>query len=286
MKPLRDFLLHLRLNYNFFILSGPYFLGAVFANNINNQILFWLAFLLIFVLLFGGANAYNSFFDKDEGPIGGLEHPPQMQSWMLVVSWLLQIIGLVLAFFITTWFGWLYLASIVALWMYSNPKIRFKGKPLLSFLAIAIGTIFNIVLMGYFAAGGQEITVQLIAGAIGACFLILSMYPFSQSYQIEEDQLRGDTTFAVRYGLLGIKVNYLLLFLFGLLMLVYSFLADKRLALTILTVGFLAYLYIWFRLKNILDGQKNYKQIMRLKYAGGILFTSAMLFLLYIYQLF
>ncbi len=284
MKPLRDFLLHLRLNFNFFILSGPYFLGALFANGIKSELTFWLAFMLIFVLLFGGANAYNSYFDKDEGPIGGLQHPPQMQPWMLIASWLIQITGLIFAFFIALWFGWFYLISIVSLWMYSSPKIRFKGKPLLSFFVIGIGTIFNVVLMGYLAAGGQAISLQLIIAAIGACALILSMYPFSQSYQIDADKLRGDTTFAVKYGLQGIKLNYLILFPTGVMLLSYSLMQNHRLALAILSTGLIAYFLIWIKLKTILGNAKNYRQIMRLKYAGGLLFAFTMLFLIYFYK--
>jgi hypothetical protein len=100
MSSIKDFTLHLRLNYNFVILSAPFFLGAIYAPQISEVKNFILLFLLVYIFLFGGANAYNSYFDKDDGPIGGLEHPPKMKKWMYITAWFLQITGIYFSYLI------------------------------------------------------------------------------------------------------------------------------------------------------------------------------------------
>src|SRR3989344_1311232 len=155
MSEIRDFALHLRLNYNFLILSAPFLLGALYLPQIADITHFLFSFILIYIFLFGGANAYNSYFDKDKGPIGGLSNPSPMKKWMYYAAWTLQIVGLLLSLVVGHMFSFLFAFSIFMFWLYSSPIFRFKSKPILSFVVIGIGTVFNITLMGYVAAGGD-----------------------------------------------------------------------------------------------------------------------------------
>src|ERR687893_675251 len=86
------FRVHLRLHYQFFILSGAFLAGSVFAGGPGTS--FPVQFLSVHVLLFGGVTVYNSYWDRDEGPIGGLKRPPPLAPWTLPASWLLQCLGL------------------------------------------------------------------------------------------------------------------------------------------------------------------------------------------------
>jgi 4-hydroxybenzoate polyprenyltransferase len=281
MTSVRDFILHLRLNYNFLILSASFLLGALYVSRIGDTGTFILLFLLVYIFLFGGANAYNSYFDKDKGPIGGLEHPPKMTKWMYFAAWAVQIVGLAVSFiFHLPLFSFLFFISLVSFWLYSSPVFKFKAKPLLSFLVIGAGTVFSTTLMGYIAAGGDSISLSLTFGAIGATLIVLSMYPFSQAYQVEEDKERGYDTFAVRYGVRGIKINYLVLFLPGVLLMAYSFVSNMALAAAVLIVGLLAYVFNWQVVKTITGNQREYKKIMRAKYFSGATFTLMMVLLL------
>lgn len=247
---------------------------------IRDNKLFFISFLLIYIFLFGGTNVYNSYFDKDEGPIGGLEHPPKVTLWMYYVAWAIQIIGLIISSLILPLFGLIFLFSIVLFWLYSGPTFRFKGKPLLSFLVIGIGTVFNTTILGYLMAGGSGLPTNLIISAIGSSFLILSMYPVSQAYQIDEDNRRGDVTFAVRYGIKGVKINFLILFLLGIILLSYSFLFNPYLGMTTFIAGIIVYISVWQKIKRISGSQNEYKSIMRLKYVSGMIFTLIMISLL------
>lgn len=280
-KEIKNFLLHLRLNYNFLILSAPFFLGAFYAKEIIDVGTYILAFFVVYVLLFGGANSYNSYFDKDEGPIGGLEHPPEMKRWMYWISWALQLTGLGLSFWIGKMFALLYVISVVMFWLYSDPLFRFKGKPILSFFVIGIGTVFNITLMGYFVAGGTGFDVFAILGAFGATCVVLSMYPFSQVYQIDEDMKRGDVTFASKYGIEGIKSNYLRLFPLGILLISLSLYPVFFLQALFLVFGACSYFLIWLVVGKTTGHTGEYKIVMKTKYYSGLAFTFLMLALLF-----
>lgn len=269
-----DFILHLRLNYNFLILSASFLLGAVYAG-IRDLPFFIFYFLVIYVLLFGGVNAYNSYFDKDTGPIGGLKHPPKMKQWMYYAAWLLQVVGLVLSMRAGTQFVLLYLIIMLSSWAYSTPGLKLKAHPLASFGAVAAGSVTTI--MGYIAARGEGITAVVVIGALGNMLVVLSMYPFSQLYQIDEDTARGFQTFAVRYGIRGVKLVFTCLFVPGIMLLAYSVNFIPYVLFLVLVGGLLAAWFIWKQLCQLHGDAAEYKQIMKTKYYGGLMYTMCVI---------
>lgn len=176
-----DFILHLRLNYQILILSGPYLLGVLLSDQFS--LLQLTQFFTVHILLFGGVTAYNSYFDKDEGPIGGLKNPPKMSPWMLVASWLLQIVGLFFALWSGVSFVLIYLLGVLIFWMYSSPHVRLKGKPIGSLIAIGAGTVICAYLLGYYSNGTAGLpSLTVLIAALGSMCLVVSMYPLSQVY--------------------------------------------------------------------------------------------------------
>lgn len=282
---MKDFFKHLRLHYQFFILSGPFLLGGLFSPRIDLTH-FLIQFFSVHFFLFGGVTAYNSYWDKDEGPIGGLKHPPKMKRWMLYGSWFFQGIGIAIAF----WGGWklvvLYLISAFFFWLYSSPKFRWKNSPFLSFAAIGIATVICPVFFGFFSFGGVEIDDALIIAAVGGTLTILSLYPLSQFYQISADRERGDNTFAVKYGKAGIKKNFVLSYSLGVLLLSFSFLnISKSLGYLFFILGFSSEIIIYKFIKSIFseaDMFRQYKKIMRIKYLCGLTFSFLMVVLYFL----
>jgi 4-hydroxybenzoate polyprenyltransferase len=282
MSQIRDFILHLRLNYNFLILSAPFLIGALYTKYIDSITTFVSGFIFVYIFLFGGANAYNSYFDKDEGPIGGLEHPPGMKTWMYYWALLMQIIGVVGVLVLDFVSGVLTICSMLFSWAYSSPMVRLKSHPYLSFVAIGVGTVTNTVLIGYYIAGGQGLQIHVLLGAIGATCVVLSMYPFSQVYQMEEDAKRGDITFAIQYGIQGIRYNYLFLFITGIFLLSGSFYNKVTILYLFLILGSITYIIIWNVVKNIKGVKDEYKKVMKTKYYSGIAFTLATLLIMFL----
>lgn len=274
-RELLDFLLHLRPHYQLFVLSGGYLAGVLITEHARYpRALAY--FFVVHVLLFGGATAYNSFHDRDEGPIGGLEHPPKMTGWMHPVSLLIQVPGWVMgAVELGASFALVYGASVLLFWLYSTPHARWKGHPWLSFVAIAVSTGTNSVWMGHLAAGGQlDHPSPLLAGA-GAALVLLSLYPVSQVFQIEEDRRRGDRSFAVAYGLPGVRRCFLVAYPLGVALLGGAFwFRDPRLSVVFLAVSGLAFLQVWSQLRRVSGRRDEYRRVMRLKYVTSFLFIA------------
>lgn len=271
-KEIYNFLMHLRLHYQFLILSGGYLLGGYLAGNMDTG-QYWLQFLNVHILLFGGATAYNSWWDKDTGPIGGLKNPPKMTRWMHPVSLLFMFAGLSLAVNVGVFYSIIYLVSLILFWLYSTPLYRWKSDPHLSLLAIAVSTGFNSVLLGTVAAGGA-ISANIVLGASGASLILLSLYPVSQIFQIEEDRGRKDRTFAVTYGVDGVKKFYLISFTTGSALLSGSILFQSITAGLILIVGTAIFGTVIARLILRLAGRpEEYATVMKTKFLASLSFV-------------
>lgn len=278
IKEIGHFLLHLRLHYQLFILSGGFLLGGLMADQMNTS-QFWMQFLNVHLLLFGGATAFNSFWDKDEGPIGGLKNPPKMTEWMRTVSLIMMSIG----WLWSALFGFLYFViygvSLLLFWLYSSPLARWKSHPQLSLLAIAVSTGLNSVFLGAIAAGGN-ITGPVIISAIGASLILLSLYPVSQIYQIEQDKKRGDRTFAIEYGIEGVKFFFVISYLVGMILFsagllkVYAYPAVIFFILGLISGVIL--LRLLLRLKGM---ESEYSSVMKMKFLASLSFVIFLLIL-------
>ena len=234
---------------------------------------FGFQFLNVHLLLFGGATAYNSWWDKDEGAVGGLRHPPPMNRWMWTASLVIQFVGLGLASLSGPWFALIYVTSMIFFWLYSTPHARWKGKPVHSLVAIGVSTGTNSFLLGYLAAGSRFEPVALLA-SIGVGLVILSLYPTSQVYQVEEDRRRGDQTFAVYFGRDAVFTFFRAAFGTGILLLSVA-LAVKTIwvgagfmVLGGLTAGTVNHLLSRLTLQS-----SDYDRVMRIKYGTSLAFV-------------
>ena len=279
-RQIGHFIIHLRWHYQVFILSGGFLLGGYFSRHIN-----WTSFVVQFInihlLLFGGATAYNSYWDKDKGPVGGLEHPPPMHQWMWIASLVLQCIGLLIAMQAGWTFTLIYSMSVLCFWLYSSPHFRWKAHPLRSLIAIGISTGTNSLLLGYLAAGSHNLLPMVWIAAAGVAFIILSLYPASQIFQIDEDQSRGYQTFAIEYGTEGVIRFFRINFAVGLLLTGLS-IASKQVWMggLFLIFGMATGLWVNRQLGKLRTELINYTNIMRIKYVTSVAFISFILCLL------
>ncbi|SHE96479.1 4-hydroxybenzoate polyprenyltransferase [Fodinibius roseus] len=276
------FVLHLRLHYQLFILSGAYLLGALLSENFNLQ-WFVIQFLNVHLLLFGGATAYNSFWDRDEGPVGGLPNPPPMVRWMWFASLLIQMIGLLLAIPMGAFFVGIYLLSMLLFWLYSSPWSRWKGRPLKSLVAIGISTGCNAVLLGYYATGFGPLYGSTWMAAAGVTFILLSLYPVSQLYQQNEDLRRGDRTFAVSYGKYTVMRFFEASFTVGLLLVTLAIgLQHLMLGLLFGITGGITGILVDRKLKGMMaHNEGDYRSVMQVKYRTSMAFVSFLVIALF-----
>src|SRR4051812_13100165 len=103
--------------------------GAALSHGTLQWRTFALAFVILHVCIYGGTTAYNSHYDQDEGPIGGMEHPPKAGPWLLPGGVAIQLVGLALAPLVSWGFFATCLAFAILGVLYSRPVPRLKGRP-------------------------------------------------------------------------------------------------------------------------------------------------------------
>lgn len=198
---MRSLLIHLRLNFQ--MLLAPIFLWGML---LGGGYVTWrtlVAFLAFHIFLYGGGTAFNSYYDRDEGPIGGLEVPPPVIPALLPFSLGMLSIGLVLSVLVNPPFVVLYAVLYVMMVGYSQPLTRWKARPWPALITVVTGQGFGGFLGGWFGVNATTArlgTWEGVAGLASAAIMTLGFYPLTQLYQIDEDRRRGDMTPAVVWG--------------------------------------------------------------------------------------
>lgn len=214
MHPAKNFLIHLRLPFQ--LVLAPFMLfGAALSHGTLRAPTFALAFFILHVCIYGGTTAYNSHYDKDEGPVGGMEHPPEAGPWLLPGGLAIQVVGLALAPFVSWgFFATCFLFAILGV-LYSRPVPRLKGRPWPSLFTVMVGQGMLGEVAGAFSVTAPVFGAELLLGVLGAALLVGGLYPISQVFQMEEDRARGDRTLALLLGHRGTVILASLLFCLG-----------------------------------------------------------------------
>jgi 4-hydroxybenzoate polyprenyltransferase len=201
-------LLHLRIPFSFYLL--PFYCFALSQSANPNVYFLVLSFFIIHLFFYPASNGYNSYYDKDEESIGGLENPPPVDKGLLIVSLIFDGIALALALLISWQFALMVLIIGMVSKAYSHPAIRLKKYPVAGLLTVAVFQGAYTYMMAYVGINGFDFSVlsdNRILSASALCSLMLfGSYPMTQVYQHGEDGRRGDMTMS---RMLGIKGTFL-----------------------------------------------------------------------------
>ena len=205
MNATRSTLLHLRIPFSFFLL--PVYLFALSISPDYRFLDALLVFFIVHFLLYPASNGYNSYFDRDEGSIGGLEHPPPVSQQLYYVSLGLDVAAIALGSLISDLFAGMLLVYGLVSKAYSHPAVRLKKHPVIGWLVAGFFQGFFTVLMVYVGinrAGVVELGQPVVwVGALLTSTMLWGSYPMTQIYQHEEDLKRGDTTLSYQLGVRG-----------------------------------------------------------------------------------
>ena len=276
---MKNIILHLRIPFSLFLM--PVFWFAVSQSQNPNWGIAAGLFLVLHLLIYPASNAYNSYFDKDEGSIGGLENPPPVSLELFYISWILDIVAIIVAYFLGGWI--LSLALIIYSSIskaYSNDKIRLKKYPIISWLAVGIfqgAFAYLTVIQAVDKIELREIWQnKYLFPAILSSLNLLGFYPMTQIYQHEEDARRGDMTMSRLLGIKGTFIFTASIFLFVTIgfffyfqeTLIYNFSAFAIYLLVMSPV--LIYFNLWFLkvLKN--ENQADFHHTMWLNMLGSV----------------
>ena len=201
----RSTLLHLRIPFSFFLL--PVYLFALSISPSYQFLDALLVFFILHFLLYPASNGYNSYFDRDKGSIGGLEHPPPVSQQLYYVSLGLDVAAIALGSLISDLFAGMLLVYGLVSKAYSHPAVRLKKHPIIGWLVAGLFQGFFTVLMVYVGinrAGVVELGQPVVwVGALLTSTMLWGSYPMTQIYQHEEDLKRGDTTLSYQLGVRG-----------------------------------------------------------------------------------
>lgn len=193
---------HLRLPFNL-LLAPIFWWGVLLAGGSLWAWDVWVAFIALHVFLYGGTNAFNSYYDRDEGPIGGMLEPPRVDAGLLPFSLVFQLLGVPLAWLVGPSFLAAWLVLFMVFTAYSHPLVRLKANPALALGAVSMGQGGVGFIAGWLTAQPEVVTLwatDALLGALTTCVLLAGLYVVTQSYQVDEDRRRGDRTLPVLLG--------------------------------------------------------------------------------------
>lgn len=298
-ESLRRAVIHLRLPFS--LVLTPLFVWGMYLA--LPQTLPWtsvvLAYLIIHIPLYGGMNAFNSYYDRDEGPIGALLQPPPVNSMVLGVALFCKALALIAGMVLDVRFGLLVAIAIAFSVAYSHPRWRWKERPVLAAVTIFVMQGCLGVLWGWTAATwrsdmtGSLATIWPVAslqtiGVLGAACWTLGFYPLTGVYQISSDSRRGIRTLSVALGVKGcfrFAAAVTLLGGLGVWIVLLTRGAYSTMAISAFYIaGAISYTWRWYSQFGTRSTQENQRTLMRLSYANGLTFSLLFLALVLLAQ--
>ena len=223
LQQLKNTLRLLRFPFSLFLL--PVTLFALFYVEVKSDVHTWLVLVIWHLLVFPASNGYNSYNDRDEGPIGGLATPPPPTRQLLYLVNTMDATALLLSLFVSFPFTFFVAAYILASRFYSNRAIRLKKFPIVSFLDVFIFQGAWVFCADLKALSPAHVfsNPAVIYSAAACSFFIGTVYPLTQIYQHSADREDGITTLSMLLGIRGTFIFSALLFIIATLFVYASF---------------------------------------------------------------
>jgi len=236
-----------------------------------------LVFIVLHVLVYPASNGYNSYMDKDETAIGGLEKPMQPTRELFFVTVLMDTVAVLLSLIVSSYFSIGVLMYILVSRAYSYRGIRLKQYPFIGFLTVVIfqgGFTFWLVYYGCSNNLSMDAPWPTI---VAASLLIGGFYPLTQIYQHEADKADGVTTISYVLGYRGTFIFTAIIYTLSFGLLAYWFLSTSQLTgfvlLQLFFIPTLLYFFYWANQvwKNV--AAANFKHTMQMNLIAS-LFTN------------
>jgi 1,4-dihydroxy-2-naphthoate octaprenyltransferase len=218
--------------------------------------------------------------DNDTESIGGLEKPPMPTKKLFYVSFLFDLIGLVLCCFVSFGFATLIVLYVLASRAYSFKGIRLKKYPFISWITVSFFQGSYLFLVLFFCLSGN-LKTEIFPGYIFfvPSLLIGATYPLSQVYQHKQDTASGDITLSILLGYKGTFIFSAVLFTIATIL---FFIQSEILTPNFLHFyWFLAFLFpvviyfLWWAIQ-VFNNTKYacFKNTMRMNILSSLMLTS------------
>lgn len=187
-----------------------------------------LVFFILHLLVYPASNGYNSYMDRDTGPIGGVAQPLAPTRQLYLATLLLDAVALLLALLVSPLFAAGIFAYILASRAYSYRGIRLKQYPLVGYLTVVLFQGCLTFFLVYHGCSATLKTNAPLSGILAAGLLIGGFYPLTQIYQHQQDKADGVTTLSYQLGLRGSFIFCAAVYSVALVLLGYTFLAGLQ----------------------------------------------------------
>jgi 1,4-dihydroxy-2-naphthoate octaprenyltransferase len=273
------------LRIPFSLLLMPLFILALSQTAINGYTAI-VSFIIIHLLVYPASNGYNSYIDKDESSIGGIEKPPLPTIHLFYVTIVLDFLAVILAFLLVNiLFSCCILVYILASRAYSSKQIRLKKYPIIGFLIVVIfqgGFTYMMSVIGItnesFAFSSANILLLF------ACsFQIAGAYPLTQIYQHEADLADGVKTLSYQLGYKGTFIFTAIMFgLCNVFYYLYFEQIGKSNNFYLIQLFFIPIViyFVWWFFKTINnENEANFKNTMQMNLIAAICMNTCFIIL-------
>jgi 1,4-dihydroxy-2-naphthoate polyprenyltransferase len=262
----------LRFHFSFFLMPVYWFALS------QTPVISWphaiLVFIILHLLVYPASNGYNSYMDRDETAIGGLEKPLQPTRQLFYTTVFMDIIAVTFSIVISLYFAAGILLYILASRAYSYRGIRLKQYPVIGYLTVVI---FQGAATFWLVYHGSDTTKSIQAPwqtLLAASLLIGGFYPLTQIYQHTADKQDGVTTISYMLGYRGTFIFTAIVYSVAFGMLAYWFIATlqqtKFFVLQLFFIPVLVYFFIWARKVWKDDAAANFKNTMQMNLLASV----------------
>ena len=274
----------LRIPFSFFLM--PIFILALSQSHDVEPFYALGTFLIIHLLVYPASNGYNSYIDRDESPIGGLEKPPLPTKALFNLTLLMDVLAVSLSFIlINKLFSVCVLAYILASRAYSSKQIRLKKYPFVGFLIVVVFQGAFTFYMCSVGISNAELTFNSATIYIMlACSLqIAGAYPLTQIYQHKEDFADGVITLSYKLGYKGTFMFTAVMF--GLCNFFYYLYfndvgkINQFYILQLFFIPILIFFTYWFLKVSTNNSEANFKNTMRMNAIAAVCMNSCFIVL-------
>ena len=238
-------------------------------------------FLIIHLLVYPASNGYNSYIDRDESPIGGLEKPPLPTKVLFHLTLLMDVLSISLSFIlINKLFSACILAYILASRAYSSKQIRLKKYPFFGFLIVVVfqGAFTFFMCSVGISNSGLTFTSANIYIMLACSLQIAGAYPLTQIYQYKEDYADGVVTLSYKLGYKGTFIFTVVMF--GVCNFFYYLFFNEVgkvnhfYILQLFFIPILIFFAYWFMKVSKNNSEANFKNTMRMNAIAAVCMNS------------
>lgn len=233
-----------------------------------------LVFIILHVLVYPASNGYNSFMDRDTSPVGGLKNPMLPTRQLFVVTVIMDMISLILSFFISFIFAIGIFFYIIASRSYSYRKIRLKKYPVIGYMTVIIFQGAITFFLVYLASNSNHTLDVPVLSMVASSLLIGGFYPLTQIYQHNEDYNDGVVTISYLLGYKGTFIFSGIVYALAFITLgLYFYFQSEIMHFIILQIFILpviVYFFIWFGKVCKNNNEADYQNTMRMNILASV----------------